>query len=155
MAVTYEAIVRAQTEYARCIDDGDMRRWPDFFLDDCLYKITSADNYRRGLSAGVVYADSRGMLEDRVSALFEANIYERHSYRHLLGQPWLSGELGEETLSETPFIVVRIMRDGSSDVFASGRYVDRYRMHEGVALLAERVVVCDSKAIDTLLALPL
>ena len=60
---------------------------PRFFTDPCLYKITSADNYRRGLAAGLIYADSRGMLQDRVAALREANIYERQAYRHLVGLP--------------------------------------------------------------------
>jgi anthranilate 1,2-dioxygenase small subunit len=60
-----------------------------------------------------------------------------------------------EIASETPFMALRILRDGPTDVFASGRYLDRWRRDgEGVKLL-ERVVVCDSSRIDTLLALPL
>jgi anthranilate 1,2-dioxygenase small subunit len=47
------------------------------------------------------------------------------------------------------------MRDGSTDVFASGRYLDRWTLAGDEPKLVERVVVCDSKRIDTLLALPL
>ena len=57
--------------------------------------------------------------------------------------------------SETSFLVVRITRDGASDLFASGRYLDRYVPEDGGVMLAERLVVCDSSRIDTLLALPL
>jgi anthranilate 1,2-dioxygenase small subunit len=53
------------------------------------------------------------------------------------------------------FLVLRIMRDGSTDVFASGRYLDRWTLAGDEPKLVERVVVCDSKRIDTLLALPL
>jgi anthranilate 1,2-dioxygenase small subunit len=148
-------ISQAQAEYARCIDSDELERWPDFFADSCFYTITTADNYREGLAAGLIWADTKGMLTDRVSALREANIYERHSYRHILGQPLARpGEPGEPR-TETSFLVVRIMRDGASDVFASGRYLDRWTLRGGTPKLRERVVVCDSKRIDTLLALPL
>src|SRR5262245_37320228 len=79
------------TDYARCIDDDRLESWPDFFLDRCVYKITTADNQRRGYEAGVVFADSKAMLKDRVTALREANIYERQRYRHLVGLPAILG----------------------------------------------------------------
>ena len=81
-----ERVAQLNAEYARAIDDDRLEQWPALFTDPCLYKITSADNYRRGLEAGLIYADSRGMLQDRVAALREANIYERQAYRHILGQ---------------------------------------------------------------------
>jgi len=57
-----ERVAQLNAEYARAIDDDRLEQWPDFFTDPCLYKITSADNHRRGLEAGLIYADSRGML---------------------------------------------------------------------------------------------
>src|SRR5262249_56211486 len=71
-------VAELNASYAAAIDADRLEAWPDFFVDDCLYKITSAENYRRGYSAGIVYADSRAMLRDRVAALRRANIYERH-----------------------------------------------------------------------------
>lgn len=149
------AIGRAQARYVRCIDDGPLEAWPDFFTDDCRYRVTTADNHRRGLPAGLIWADSKGMLHDRISALREANIYEPHCYRHMLGQPAILHESGDEVESETSFLVLRITGGGPTDVFASGRYLDRYLVQDEQALLRERVVVCDSSEIDTLLALPL
>jgi anthranilate 1,2-dioxygenase small subunit len=151
----FRLIGQAQAAYARCIDSDRLEEWPDFFTEKCFYTVTTADNHREGLEAGLIWADTRGMLTDRVSALREANIYERHGYRHILGQPFIEEDDGREVRSETPFLVVRIMRDGSSDLFASGRYLDRYLVEGEAVLLAERVVVCDSSRIDTLLALPL
>ena len=58
--------------------------------------------------------------------------------------------------AETPFLVVRTMRDGQMDLFATGVYRDRLREEaDGALLFAERVVVCDSSRFDTLLAIPL
>jgi anthranilate 1,2-dioxygenase small subunit len=151
----FRLIGRAQGEYARCIDGDRMEEWPGFFEEDCHYRITTAANHREGLEAGVIWADNRRMLVDRVSALREANIYEEHSYRHILGQPAILEESEDGARSETGFLVVRVMRDGTTDIFATGRYLDRYRFDGERASIAERVVVCDSSTIDTLLALPL
>ncbi len=136
--------------YARAIDTDRLESWPDFFTDDCLYKITSADNHKRGYAAGIVYADSKAMLRDRVTALRTANIYERQSYRHVIGAPVVDG-----LTAETPFIVARIMRDGRTDLFATGVYLDRLRDDADGLRFAERIVVCDSGFFDTLLAIPL
>lgn len=155
MSDAFFAILRAQSAYARAIDDDRLEEWPDYFEEQCLYKITTAANHRDGLEAGIVFANSPGMLRDRVSALREANIYERHGYRHILGAPSIFTEDEEGVRSETPFLVARIMRDGETDLFATGRYLDRYRLANGGAKLIERIVVCDSSRIDTLLALPL
>jgi anthranilate 1,2-dioxygenase small subunit len=57
--------------------------------------------------------------------------------------------------SETSFLVVRIMRDGTTDVYATGLYLDTYAMGAPLPKLIERIVVCDSSRFDTLLALPL
>lgn len=151
----FTMINRAQGSYVRAIDDGPIDDWPDHFTDDAFYKVTTADNHRRGLPAGLIWANNKAMLKDRISALKEANIYEPHSYRHLLGQPALLDERADGATSETSFLVARITGDGPTDLFASGRYLDEYVFTDGTALLAKRVVVCDSSRIDTLLVLPL
>ena len=148
-------VAELNAAYAATIDADRLEAWPDFFVDDCLYKITSADNHRRGYAAGIIYADSRAMLRDRVSALRTANIYERHSYRHIVGLPVLGATGAEGIAAETPFLVLRIMRDGRTDLFATGVYLDRIRDEAGSLRFAERLVVCDSSHFDTLLAIPL
>jgi anthranilate 1,2-dioxygenase small subunit len=151
----YQMIARAQADYARCIDDDRLEEWPSHFHGQCIYRVTTAANHRDGLETGLIFANSRGMLADRVSALREANIYERQAYRHILGQPSILSEQNGEVRSETPFLVARIMQDGDTDIFATGRYLDLYKVEDGQAKLNERIVVCDSSRIDTLLALPL
>ena len=138
---------------AAALDADRLEEWPDFFTEQCLYKITSAENRRRGYEAGIVYADSRAMLADRVLALRQANIYERQAYRHIIGLPVL--EHREGIVAQTPFTVVRTMRDGRMDLFVAGVYADRVVADGDALKFAERVVVCDSSRFDTLLAIPL
>jgi 3-phenylpropionate/cinnamic acid dioxygenase small subunit len=109
--------------YAATIDADRLEAWPDFFVERCLYKITSADNRKRGYSAGIVYADSRAMLH--VTALRTANIYERHSYRHIVGLPVIGQPRDDGLAAETPFLVARIMHDGRTDLFATLRKSSR------------------------------
>jgi 3-phenylpropionate/cinnamic acid dioxygenase small subunit len=141
---------------ARALDSGRLEEWPGFFQERCLYKVTTADNYEKGYQAGLIYADSRAMLVDRIAALREANIYERQRYRHVLGMPLIDPQPDGGVAAETSFVVVRTMRDGQMMVFAVGVYLDRLRRDEtGAWRYAERIVVCDSQRIDTLLAIPL
>ena len=154
-AITLDRIVALQAAYIRCIDTNALEAWPDFFVDDCLYIVTTAENQRNGFEAGIIYADSKGMLIDRVLALREANVYEKQSYRHILGLPTILKNGGDEAECETPFLVVRIMHDGQTDVFATGLYLDTYRTAGNDLKFARKVVVCDSSRIDTLMALPL
>jgi 3-phenylpropionate/cinnamic acid dioxygenase small subunit len=155
-AETLFRLAALNAAYAGCIDADRLEAWPGLFLEQGRYRITTADNQRHGYAAGIVYADSRAMLTDRVAALREANIYERQSYRHIVGMPALRpGETGE-IAAETPFLVVRTMRDGRMDLFAAGVYLDRVREDaDGSLRFAERIVVCDSSRFDTLVAIPL
>ncbi|WP_208513267.1 aromatic-ring-hydroxylating dioxygenase subunit beta [Variovorax paradoxus] len=149
------ALCAFNAAYADAIDSDALERWPDFFAEDCHYRITHVENEREGLPAGIVYADSRAMLEDRIAALREANIYERQRYRHLLGMPLLLEAEDDTARARTPFMVARIMATGQTEMFATGSYEDRFVRREGRLLLQSRVAVCDSTVTDTLLALPL
>src|SRR4029453_6353478 len=150
-----DRVSQLNAEYARAIDDDRLEDWPGFFNDPCPYSITSAEHHRRGMRAGVIYADSRGMLKDRVAALREASVFERQTYRHVVGLPALLGAREGATRAERPFLVVRVMRDGTMGLFATGRYVDALVEEAGALRFRERIVVCDSSRIDTLLAIPL
>ena len=90
-----------------------------------------------------------------MTALRRANIYERQTYRHVVGLPAVIGESDGALRVETPFLVVRIMRDGRMDLFATGRYLDLVVDLAATPRFRERVVVCDSSRVDTLLAIPL
>lgn len=144
--------------YAASLDRGALEEWPGYFVEDATYRVSSSDNYRAGLKASLIYARGQGMLKDRVQALRQANIYERQSYRHVLGMPLIgptASEPGAELEVETSFLVVRTMRTGQMDVFASGMYVDKVSLTGSVPMFRERIAVCDSSRIDTLLAIPL
>ena len=148
-------LVALNAAYAKAIDDDRFEDWPGFFLDSCLYKITTAENVARGYEGGLIFADSRAMLQDRVTALRQVSVYERQRYRHIVGLPTILAEERDAVHTETPFLVVRIMRTGEMDLFATGRYDDRVADDGGVLRFRQRIAVCDSARIDTLLALPL
>ena len=149
------ALCAFNAAYAHTIDSDALEQWPAFFTEKCLYRITNVENEREGLPAGLVYADSRAMLEDRILALREANIYERQRYRHLLGVPMIESADDKGAIARTPFMVARIMATGETMLFATGYYHDWFVVENEKLLLATRTAVCDSTVTDTLLALPL
>src|SRR5438046_9698217 len=120
-------------DYAACLDSDALESWPEFFTEDCRYRVTSAENYEAGLPLGLIYATSQDMLKARVSALRDANIYEPQRYRHLISGIRIArlpdpsplageGEMGAgrrdrrdaDVLDVTAnFLVVRTMQDGA------------------------------------------
>jgi anthranilate 1,2-dioxygenase small subunit len=143
------------TAYAACLDTDALERWPEFFAEDCTYRITSAENYEAGLPIGLIYATSKNMLKDRVSALRQANIYEPQRYRHLISGIAIERQDDDGLDVTASFLVVRTMQDGAMTVFAVGRYIDRVVRDTAGWRFARKIVVLDSRRIDTLLAIPL
>jgi anthranilate 1,2-dioxygenase small subunit len=108
------------------------------------------------LPIGVIHCVGRGMMLDRVKAFHTANIFELHSYNHLLGRPLFSmGQSAGTYRSRCNFQVVRIMQDGRTELFATGKYLDTIILEKGVPKFQERIVVLDSRHIDILLVIPL
>jgi len=142
-------------DYIGCIDQDDLENWPAFFTDDCLYRITSRENYTRGLPAGFFYCSGRGMLQDRIASLRRANIYEPHYYRHLVsGTRWQCAGSTEWRFF-TNFQVIRTMKSGEMTLFAVGFFDDLVVECDGQLRFQEKTVVCDSSRIDTLLVIPM
>src|SRR5690349_15794220 len=119
-----QRIVELQTDYSFCIDDARYEEWPEFFTDTCLYKINTRQNVKRGLTVGLWQCESKGMLIDRVNSLLHANIYEPHTYRHLLGPMKVVAKEGDRIRTRTGFGIIRIMSNGHSSLFLTGLYED-------------------------------
>jgi len=141
--------------YASAIDNGDLERWPDFFTDDCTYRILTRTDFDAGRDFGIWYCNTRGMLLDRVSSIQSVNVFEPHVYRHVLGPTEIvsieDGVIG----CETSYMVVRTGYEGEMMIFSAGRYIDAVVVDGQRALLRERTVVTDSCRYDALVALPL
>jgi anthranilate 1,2-dioxygenase small subunit len=150
-----DAIARLQMQYVHAIDNNEVERWPQFFTEKCVYLIIPRSEHEQGRLIGVWFCDNRGMLEDRVSALREVNVYEPHVYRHVIGPTEILDFAEGAYRAQTSFMVVRTMSDGAMSVFSAGRYVDEIVCEGDTALLRKRTVVTDSSRYDTLVAIPL
>jgi anthranilate 1,2-dioxygenase small subunit len=141
--------------YADCIDDDRLEEWPDFFAEDCRYLVTDRDSHQAGLRHGVIYCASRGMLVDRVTTLRRVLMFEAHRYRHVLGPVRIDRVADGVAETRSNFLAVRIMHDGETSLFATGRYLDRIDVRSSPFRFIDRTVVLDSQKIDTLLVIPL
>jgi anthranilate 1,2-dioxygenase small subunit len=144
------------TAYSHAIDDGAIEQWPSFFTDDCVYHITNRETHEAGLPIGILRCVGRGMMLDRVKAFHTANIFEPHSYNHVLGRSAVMlGHAPGTYACRTNFHLIRIMQDGRSDLFATGRYLDVVTFAGGAPKFQERTVVLDSRQVDILLVMPI
>lgn len=159
VAVSYEVkaqVDRFMADYAAAIDNDRLELWPDFFIDDCIYKVIARSDYDKGRPVGFMYCDNRRMLLDRVASIRSVNVFHPHHYRHVLGPTRILGERAGALLAETSFIVARTsVADGTTMIFSAGRYVDAIAFPNATAKLESRIVVTDSDSIDMLLVLPI
>jgi anthranilate 1,2-dioxygenase small subunit len=155
MTVDRQAIHELIAEYAETIDENRLEEWPDLFTDPYRYLVISRSNHDAGMRQGVIYCASRGMMLDRVFAIRRANLFEPHRYRHVISPIRVKSVLEEVATVHSHFIVARIMADGTTTLFATGRYLDKIDVSGKNYRFKERIVVLDSDKIDALLAIPL
>ena len=126
--------------------------WLDLFAEECRYQVMPRENYDRGLPAALIFCDSRAMLEDRIRALREANKYNIHTDRHVIGLPRL---FDDGLTVEAPFAVYQTDQEGETRLFATGLYRDRLRCGGGGLKIGDKLILLDTFAVPSLLATPL
>jgi 3-phenylpropionate/cinnamic acid dioxygenase small subunit len=143
-------------DYVHALDADRLEEWPSFFTEDATYRVTTRENFERGLPLSVMSCSGRGMMADRISALRTANVYEPHVYCHVPGALRLTNSgSSAEIEAECTFLVVRTMVDGTMSLFAAGRSFDRFVDTPDGLRFSRRLIVLDSRQIDTLLVIPL
>jgi anthranilate 1,2-dioxygenase small subunit len=146
------AVCDLLAEYGALIDMAKFDEWLDLFAEECRYQIIPRENFDRGLPAGLVFCDSRAMLEDRIRALREANKYNIHTDRHVIGLP----RVFEDGLAlEAPFAVFQTDQEGGTRLFATGLYRDRLEILGRGLKIRDKLVLLDTFAVPSLLATPL
>ncbi len=145
--------------YVDCLDHNRLEEWPDFFVEDCLYQIIPHENASQDLPISLIYCDSRGMLQDRVTAHRTANYYAPHLYRHIVSGVRILGEEDGVVSAQANYVVLQTHLDpidyGSTEVYSAGEYRDKIIFKDGLAKLKEKIVVVDTSRISSLLATPL
>jgi anthranilate 1,2-dioxygenase small subunit len=142
-------------EYGALLDSAKYDEWLGLFAAECCYSVIPRENFERGLPVGLMFCDSRAMLEDRIMALREANKSNIHTDRHLIGLPRLRPPGAEQLVVEAPFAVFQTDQEGSTRLFATGLYRDRLELAAGGLKIRDKLVLLDTFAVPTLLATPL
>ncbi len=113
------------------------------------------ENLPLGLPGCLILCETKDMLRDRVTALREANKYNIHVPRHLIGLPRVT-RLSADALSiEASYTVFQSDQEGDSRLFSVGCYLDEVQLVGGALRFKQKVVIVDSFAIQSLLATPL
>jgi anthranilate 1,2-dioxygenase small subunit len=150
--IDHAAVYDLFAEYGALIDLATFDEWLDLFAEECRYQIIPRENFDRGLPAGLVFCDSRAMLEDRIQALREANKYNIHTDRHVIGLPRI---VGDGLALEAPFAVFQTDQEGETRLFVTGLYRDRLEILGRGLKIRDKLILLDTFAVPSLLATPL
>lgn len=143
------------TRYIRAIDDDKLEAWPELFTGKCLYRITTRENFDRGLTMPLMECISRGMLTDRVTGYRRVNIFEPQRYTHMLSGLTIERIDATHLACRQNYLVVRTMVGGEMTIFSTGIYHDKVVQDVDGVRFEERIVVQESRRVDTLLVIPL
>ncbi len=141
-------------DYAEALDDNELERWPDFFVEDCLYKLVPRENWERKLPIALMLCESKGMLRDRVAAVRNTALYAPRTFRHLIGQFRIEAETPGRMRVRANYVVLQTLVDDLTCIQNAGKYVDLIvRTPEGLRF-QEKICVFDSVLVPNSLIYP-
>jgi salicylate 5-hydroxylase small subunit len=141
--------------YDDALNDGEFERWPELFVDACIYKVIPRENHEQGLPVALIYCESRDMLVDRVVALRETALYAPRIVRRITSAVCVRAIEQDGLRLTANFAVFQTMLDQPSEVFLCGRYLDRVVDDGGVLRFVERLCIYDSTIVPTSLVYPI
>jgi len=130
--------------YAECLDGGRLQQWPEFFLDSCVYRITTRRNLRLGPDEDLVSLASRAAMFDRIIAIGQSEDYEPYTQRHTVSNFRIQAASAEELRAQANFQILRTFPERRTEVFVSGSYSDRIAVSAGRLNFREKICVLDS-----------
>ena len=152
---THMALTRLYADYALAVDSGHWDLWPEFFTEQCVYKLIPRENHERGFPLCTLSFTSKGMLKDRVYGIQETLYHDPYYQRHVVGAPVVRRVDGECIHAEANYAVFRTKLDKASTVFNVGRYIDTIVPTPEGLKFAERLCVYDSEMIPNAIIYPI
>ncbi|PIT72135.1 aromatic-ring-hydroxylating dioxygenase subunit beta [Limnohabitans sp. G3-2] len=152
---THMALTRLYADYALAVDSGQWDLWPEFFTEQCVYKLIPRENHERGFPLCTLSFTSKGMLKDRVYGIQETLYHDPYYQRHVVGAPVVRQVEGDRIQSEANYAVFRTKLDKASTVFNVGRYIDTIVPTPEGLKFAERLCVYDSEMIPNAIIYPI
>ena len=153
--VDWIALARLYADYASAVDSGDWDLWPDFFVDECSYRLVPRENHERGFPLATLSFESKGMLRDRVYGIRETLFHDPYYQRHVVGAPLVQASEPGRIRSEANYAVFRTKLSELSTVFNVGRYLDVVVRTPAGLKFESRLVVYDSEMIPNSIIYPL
>ena len=151
----YFAIARLYADYALAVDSGNWDLWPEFFTDDCIYKLIPRENHERGFPLATLFFESKGMLKDRVYGIRETLFHDPYYQRHVVGAPVIQQAGPDRFETEANYAVFRTKLSQESTVFNVGRYIDVIVRTPLGLKFASRYCVYDSEMIPNSIIYPI
>ena len=152
---TWFGIQQLYADYASAVDSGQWDLWPEFFTENCVYKLQPRENHERGFPLCTLLFTSKGMLKDRVYGIQETLYHDPYYQRHVVGAPVVRKVEDERIFSEANYAVFRTKLDKESTVFNVGRYIDTLVQTPQGLKFQERLCVYDSEMIPNSIIYPI
>lgn len=149
------ALNQLYADYASAVDSGNWDLWPDFFTDDCVYRLQPRENHERGFPLATLSFTSKGMLKDRVYGIRETLFHDPYYQRHVVGTPIVREFKDGAWRCEANYAVFRTKLSDASTVFNVGRYLDTVVRTPAGLKFASRECIYDTEMIPNSIIYPI
>jgi len=148
------ALTQLYADYASVVDSGNWDAWPEFFTEDCIYRLQPRENHERGFPLATLAFTSKGMLKDRVYGIRETLFHDPYYQRHVVGTPVVRGIEPGRFRCEANYAVFRTKLSDATTVFNVGRYLDLVVATPEGLRFASRECIYDSEMIPNSIIYP-
>ena len=158
VGITFEdwlALNQLYADYASTVDAARWDLWPEFFTDDCIYRLQPRENHERGFPLATLSFTSKGMLKDRAYGIRETLFHDPYYQRHVVGTPVVRSVEDGRIRSEAHYAVFRTKLSELSTVFNVGRYIDVVVRTPAGLKFASRECIYDSEMIPNSIIYPI
>ena len=151
----YFDLTQLYADYAAAVSSGDWDLWPEFFTDECSYRLQPRENHERGFPLATLFFESKGMLKDRVYGIRETLFHDPYYQRLVVGTPLVRKVEGGRIDCEANYAVFRTKLSKTSTVFNVGRTIDTVVRTPLGLKFESRLVVYDSELIPNAIIYPI
>jgi 3-phenylpropionate/cinnamic acid dioxygenase small subunit len=147
------------TNYCEALDAAKIESWPDFFIDDCIYKVTTKDNIENNMPLCLIFCEKKGMLLDRTYAIKHTLVYRPRTQRRIVSgiKIKIVNAAKDNLIIEaiTSFLLFESIENNPSQLLVFGRSEDVITRSQNILKFKNRLFVIDVTDIPESLVFPL
>jgi len=155
MADLQPAVQDLYDEYAKVINDGPLKSWPDLFTESCLYRVVSCENWERGLTSSAMSREGLDLLKKWIADIRKTQARTPRYLRSVVSSITICNIDNDTVRTCVNWAIRPSMLFGLGQALLEGKYLDTLVRVDGQWKFQEKICVFDSDIIPNSIVYPI